>query len=478
MPRPATALLRVALPCPELVDASVASQACVHAGSRCGYSVAARTETSIVLLPSVRPAARVAKCILPGLSSPAPASGQGGQGIAVELVEETDGLRISIEAPQGRRGEAYVDALRARLLDISSQRTPGLAAGHIAPQFPCEESAYLYVSSLLSDQTQTTGRAATEFLRDFSGRYSDASAPCDHSDPRLGPVADCSRAVERLCRVVGDVLTHPVPAPAACAELDAAAPWLRGAVERWVFSRVGPMLWRLFESQNGAEDRLFAQKSRALAAVSNERLFESLEVSGAFRGAADGKDRKGAAPKEGAEDIEDGVSEYGATSSESTCSTAATCADAEASRGVAADKVRKEASLRDPAADAEGGSCCSTPYERVASALREVEDSLSAGCKSTPRAAVDALAELQRDMKECAFLASGEHLSAMDDIMPVFIFVLLRSSTSSPVSCAKLLWQALTVDEQLGSEGRAVLLLECAGRYVASHWDVQELTAN
>jgi hypothetical protein len=432
----------------------------------------------MVLLPSARPARSMAKCILPGLSSPALASGQGGQGIAVELVEEHGGLRIAIEAPQGRRGEAYVDALRARLLDISSQRAPGLAAGHIAPQFPCEESAYLYVSSLLSDQTQAPGRAATEFLRDFSGRYSDASsAPCaaDSADPRKGPVADCSRAVARLCGVVGDALTQPA------AELDTAVPWLRGAVERWVFSRVGPMLWRLFESQGVAEDRLFAQKSRALASVSDERLFESLEVSGAFRGAADGKDRKRAeAPKkEGAErTAEDNTSEYGATSSESTCSTAATCADAEPSRGLAADKVRKEASPRDGAADTEAGSRCSTPYERVASALREVEDSLCAGCKSTPRAAVDALAELQRDMKECAFDASGEHLSAMDDIMPVFIFVLLRSSTSSPATCAKLLWQALTVDEQLGNEGRAVLLLECAARYVASHWDVQELTAN
>ena len=30
--------------------------------------------------------------------------------------------------------------------------------------------------------------------------------------------------------------------------------------------------------------------------------------------------------------------------------------------------------------------------------------------------------------------------------MPVFIFVLLRSSTSSPATCAKLLWQARVPD--------------------------------
>jgi len=65
----------------------------------------------------------------------------------------------------------------------------------------------------------------------------------------------------------------------------------------------------------------------------------------------------------------------------------------------------------------------------------------------------------------------------MDDVMPVFIFVLVRSSLLRPFACASFMQDALSQDERLDSEGRAVLLLESAARYVAYDWDISELVS-
>jgi hypothetical protein len=113
--------------------------------------------------------------------------------------------------------------------------------------------------------------------------------------------------------------------------------------------------------------------------------------------------------------------------------------------------------------------------------LAQVEALLGAqGRGGAPREALEALTMAQLEMKACAVEASGgeAELCHIDDIMPLFIFVLVRSSLRRPLTCAKFLNNTLSRDEQMGGEGRAVLLLEAAARYVAEEWELKELLNN
>jgi len=105
--------------------------------------------------------------------------------------------------------------------------------------------------------------------------------------------------------------------------------------------------------------------------------------------------------------------------------------------------------------------------------LTRVQDLLFAGNTGTPREAVEALALAQLEMRTCALEASGGQveLSTMEDILPVFIFVLVRSSVTRPFACAHLLSDALGAEEKLNNEGKAVQLLESAAHYVADEWE-------
>jgi hypothetical protein len=321
---------------------------------------------------------------------------------------------------------------------------------------------------------------ASEFLRNFSSQYSDASSclPEASSGARHGPVAECSSAVNRLCRLVNDSLSDPILAGHASSST--VTPRVRASVERWVYARVGPMLWRLYESQSREEDRLFVEKLQALANVSDAALLDALEVRSAFRGAAAIKAPAGSLGKLKQGDKADSVSEY--APSQKTCSTAAgteASSSSPCTGGESKAAVQRQEACAESVADGSLGDSelAAASYDRVASGLLQVEAMLSQ-MHSSPREAVETLVSLQREMKECAYESSGEHLSAMDDIMPIFIFVLARSFCNSPSACARLMSQALTHDEQMGKEGRAVLLLECAARYVASHWDIEPLVTS
>merc|ERR1719410_2360456 len=116
-------------------------------------------------------------------------------------------------------------------------------------------------------------------------------------------------------------------------------------------------------------------------------------------------------------------------------------------------------------------------YERAAAALSQIEVGLNSGQGCSPRQIVEALTLSQLEMKTCAFEASGgqAELNAMDDVMPLFIYVLARSSLVRPFACASFMQEALTQDERQESEGRAALLLESAARYIAYEWDLSIL---
>jgi len=159
-----------------------------------------------------------------------------------------------------------------------------------------------------------------------------------------------------------------------------------------------------------------------------------------------------------------------ATPSVATCSTAA---DTDVCTERESDIARQDYFMRNHP------SFGVRPYSRAAAALLRVEAALRSGgaAMATPHHAVEALAVAQLEMRACALEASGgrTELCSMDDILPLFVFVLLRSRLTCPHACARLLDDALSPDQRLDSEGRAVLLLESAARYITHDWDTQEV---
>jgi len=273
-------------------------------------------------------------------------------------------------------------------------------------------------------------------------------------------MAECAAAVSRLCALVeaheakcqGD--SYAAAEPGLAAEF---RPFLRRSVERCIYTRVGGPLWSLYEGRHSAEDAQYTEKVQALGAVSDAALLEALEIRPEFRGALAAGARGAALGKLGL------LEEIGAEASEMTPSTAG---GTEESPCQQARTTSRQSSTHTVG-----------PYERAAAALSQIEVGLCSGRGCTPRESVEALTLSQLEMKTCAFEASlGQmELHAMDDVMPVFIFVLARSSLLRPFACAGFMQDALSQDERLDSEGRAVLLLESAARYVAYDWDISEL---
>lgn len=246
-------------------------------------------------------------------------------------------------------------------------------------------------------------------------------------------------------------------------------PWLRGSVERCIFGRVGGPLWQLYKGRNSAEDAQYADKVRALGAGSDEVVLNILQVREVFQGLGPGFASlawSGAAEGRCCGD--------GQTPSVST--TAGTQDLMSESQRFAETLDGSESPVSGSLALGPVVGASTSAYARASAALTRVELALSSGRGCTPRQAVEALELAQLEMKTCAFEASGgrAELMAMDDIVPVFVFVLLRSSIARPFACARFLRDALSPDERLDVEGRAVQLLESAARHVAFDWKLEE----
>merc|ERR1712232_1092199 len=99
-------------------------------------------------------------------------------------------------------------------------------------------------------------------------------------------------------------------------------------------------------------------------------------------------------------------------------------------------------------------------------------ETLLSGGGRTPKETIEALALAECEMKMCAFeLSGGKELTSMDDVVPIFIFVLVRSSILHPLACAQLLHDALTKEERMTGHGKTVTILSSAARYIADSLD-------
>lgn len=359
--------------------------------------------------------------------------------------------------------------------------------------------------------------AATQFVQHFHDTYKGVSPMTVEQGRAMG---ECMGAVDQLSRLVQELVAN-LDAD-ALANVEELQPWLRSSVERCVFARVGQTLWHLYDGRHSAEDAQYAQKVRDLSRVSDRRLFDALEVRWQFRGSEDELvqplgfqeeqriepmlDNKAVTYSEMCEGCRDeGLNEdelkqhwnnlkkvgshgSASTASPSECASPSAALEAQcvdsaigSSMTRSSDAETEETNSRQahfsntaPFSAATGGL-----YERAAAALSQIEISLlsKSGRRCTPRDAIEALTFSQFEMKTCALEAScGQlELCAMDDILPVFVFVLVRSALTKPFACARFMNDALSRDEALESEGRAVLLLESAARHIAYDWDITSL---
>ncbi|CAK0881603.1 unnamed protein product [Prorocentrum cordatum] len=478
MPRPPATQLTETLQC--RLEDHEALQAVERAAADVSLLVAHhRTRRSAVLMPGRRPG--LLRCLAPGLASPAGYTGI--TGITAELVPDDDGegLSVSVAASRTKEGKAFLAALRRHLGEQGCPGTPSagfqLGPGRGTPvgsqHSKLEAQAYYCFSKILYDTREAPGQAAAEFMQ----------SSC-HTLATLSPTAvsaamgDCIAGIDRLCALVEQHIGPPggpgTSPAAAAARLGGAPtpqdlqPWLRGSVERCVFARVGPPLWRLYEERHSAEDAQFVEKVGRLRRCSDAALLEALEVRAELRGLCAGGAASPRTPRRG------GLGGAAASETARLVGSAADCQDPMYTHR-SPSTVASAADL--PRGGAPAPCAVAGPYDRAATALSQVELMFSKSHPGTPRELLGALALAQLEMRTCALEASGgqSELYSMDDVMPVFVCVLARSSLTRPFACAGLMGDALTQDERGEAEGRAVLLLESAARHIAFDWDTAEV---
>jgi len=483
MDRPPARLLQKRLKCAAGVTEAAAMEACEDAIRESGFVVATRSEHYVVLLPCA--SMSWIRCLAPGQSQVPSQDPGAGRGVTVEFTlggAEGGRLLVSVAAPRAGKGKAFLGELRCRL-KVAAHRAKiaGFRMGHKDVQqeelaenaLLRDSSVYYHVSRLLCSRRTAAGNIAADFIEEFNARWSGASSE-PPAVPGTAPMAECRQLVHRLLRALqdtwGDAATTEAVGPAPPAPTETR---LRSCIERCLYTRLGPALWRVYSGLHEAEDAHFANRAAGPRAAGDTTLLQALEVREVFHGAiASAKSRlKGDLAAE--DDL-----------TEATRSTAAGSEDeAQGAHGAAVEEENLDSNTGDfcddgsssgaIGAEAESAIIGRSVYQRAASALSRVQDLLIAGNTGTPREAVEALALAQLEMRTCALEASGGQveLLAMEDTLPIFIFVLLRSSVTRPFTCARIMSDTLTPEEKLSSEGKAVALLDSAARYVAEEWE-------
>jgi hypothetical protein len=192
------------------------------------------------------------------------------------------------------------------------------------------------------------------------------------------------------------------------AALGTLGPWLHTSVERCVFAHVGGAVWKLYEDRFKSDDEAFVRKAQVLANEAHDQLILRLGV------------REALSP---------------------------------ARRRI--------------------GAAVSPPYARASEALSRLGSSLRSAGHPSPSQVAQLLSVAQLEMRMGALEATrgASELLAMDDVLPVFVFVLLRSELRCPFALAAYAEDALSPEARLGADGWAVRLLESSARYIAHELD-------
>jgi len=257
------------------------------------------------------------------------------------------------------------------------------------------------------------------------------------------PIPKVMQTAGNICERVHDMMAKSATPEAAHAAAEMAKhvqikadTRLRTAVERYLFARVGPTIWNYYTSEHSTVDVTYFQKREAVREIADLKILKDLAVHPSF---------------------------FSKTLTYAT-------------------QPPFHNSQEAPQADVDRSMVTNSSlmFRRAVTSLSRVEVLLSGGLGSTPWEAVEALAIAHCEMKACALEAShgNNDLSSMDDILPIFIFILIRSSISKPSACASLMSDTLTAEERKSEEGQIVTLMGAAARYVSNTWKIEQVTGN
>jgi len=376
--------------------------------------------------------------------------------ITVDVVRdgEESNYAVSVNSARAPATEAFAAALTASFKARGCGGDFGPEREHSVTLLCKKQNeayeAYFFFFELLLDQELSPGVATTAFVRSFTDKYRETEpAPLNEQ-----PMTECKAAVERIECLADEALrTEHLIQKLETKGLHPARlrQWLHVSVERCVFARVGSVIWQFYKQLHSEEDALFVQKAQAVRTMGETELLEALEVRKEFR-----RKSNEATVLSGLDD-------------KSTKADSKTDSDDMASTPVNTDMIEGEPvpPLAPPGL-----------YERAASGLSQIEAELCSKRGCTPRKAIERLISTQLELKECALEPTGgrAELCSMDDLLPLFVLVLVQSSLLHPFACSKYMQDSMNRDERLDSEGRVVLLLWSAASYITYEWNTEEIS--
>jgi hypothetical protein len=192
-------------------------------------------------------------------------------------------------------------------------------------------------------------------------------------------------------------------------------PWLQPSVERCVFAHVGNTVWDLYGSRFAVDDRAYLHKVQPIARATPEQLFRQLGVHEDF-----------SSPTKSA------------------------------------------------------GSVDCQPFARASYALSRLGSSLRSACHPSPSEVAQAISAALLELRRGALAATrgASELVAMDDLLPLFVFVLSRSELRCPFALAAYAEDALSPEARLGVDCWAMRLLESSARFLTYEFEPNELESN
>lgn len=328
----------------------------------------------------------------------------------------------------------FSDSVR-RDFKLSFQEDSGTVAGSSSPvfhsiaetgnqSFKTEEAAYYYFYKILSNKSYSLGSELSSFISEFQSRFSVVreASPANHSEDRGSVISSVSRGMESLIDV-NSFQTPSAPASASAAEVVSVIDDTIRKFDSNYLSLKNPssalvddLLPRLRPS---VERYVFENLGRSLWIhyrkffLEEDRVFTLKSI--AIRGA------------------------HGDTLSE-------------------ACGVRKEFRF---------------DYSRSIGMMNDLQRFFDQSAVVVPNSLLQRLLSILVSVKtEVLTGTQGQReLESMDDIAPIFLFVLLSAAeVQSPNALYHFCLDTMRPDQRMETEGRTVALLEGATRLVINDW--------
>jgi hypothetical protein len=279
--------------------------------------------------------------------------------------------------------------------------------------YKLDNAAYLYFFKIFSNETYSAGKQCQELIQGFQD------------------VDDARSASQRLLEIVDTVVETVVSnlsalqSPGEILQRDY-LPRAKSCAERYIYSQLGDRVWKLYVAKFAENDAKFCGKRTLLRKLPVRILLDLVDV------------RKDFWPVVGVDP------------------------DALDALPTTVEEFMIEGHR--------------SAFVRAAGSLTELRSKTNLPF-STPKEGLEAIVMTQTQLKAAVLQATNgqRELQAMDDQIPLFIFVLLASDLTCPFAVWNLLFDSLTENQRMESDGRIVALLETAACYVTFEAEYQTL---